>query len=306
MTDRHVGLWLHPQRPEAVTAAVDLAKGLGARGIECLVAEGRAPDVAALAPGVAVGDLTAESSDVELLVVLGGDGTILSAAEWALLAQVPLLGVNMGHVGFLAELEASESEDLVERVAQKRFAVEERVILAVEVRSGDEVWHSFALNELSIEKALRSRMIDVLVSVDDHPLSRWACDGILVSTPSGSTAYAFSAGGPVIWPDVEAIELVPLLAHALFARPLVLSPDSVIEIYLMEGSDAAAFWCDGRRKFVGDAGAVAIVTRNALNLRFARLDEQPFTNRLVKKFQLPVDGWRHSGANGDTAASPGS
>jgi len=290
--ERRIGLWLHSSRVEAIEAAAELARGLSQRGIECLVALDRAGEVQALAPDLAIGSLS-DGPEIELLVVLGGDGTILSAAEWALPAQVPLLGVNMGHVGFLAELEASEIDDLVERVALKRYVVEERVMLAVEVRSGDEVWQSFALNELSIEKAVRSRMIDVLVSVDDHPLSRWACDGILVSTPSGSTAYAFSAGGPVIWPDVEAIELVPLLAHALFARPLVLSPDSVIEIYLMEGSDAAAFWCDGRRKFVGDAGAVAIVTRNALNLRFARLDEQPFTNRLVRKFQLPVDGWRH-------------
>jgi len=300
--ERHIGLWLHSSRVEAVAAAAELARGLSQRGIKCLVALDRASEVQALAQDVPIGSLTDDGSGVELLVVLGGDGTILSAAEWALTAQVPLLGVNMGHVGFLAELEASEIDDLVERVAQKHYSVEERVILAVEVHSGDEVWHSFALNELSIEKAIRSRMIDVLVSVDDHPLSRWACDGILVSTPSGSTAYAFSAGGPVIWPDVEAIELVPLLAHALFARPLVLSPDSVIEIYLMEGSDAAAFWCDGRRKFIGDAGASAIVTRHKLNLRFARLDTQPFTNRLVRKFQLPVDGWRHGRADTEAGA----
>ena len=293
MTKRSVGLWLHSSRQEAITAAVDLARGLDRAGITCLVAQDRYREIQAGLGDVAVGALTADSEDVELLVVLGGDGTILSAAEWALPAQVPLLGVNMGHVGFLAELEASQTADLVDRVVGRRYAVEERVMLAVEVRDGDQVWNSFAVNELSIEKAVRSRMIDVMVSVDGRPLSRWACDGILVSTPTGSTAYAFSAGGPVIWPDVAAIELVPLLAHALFVRPLVLSPESVIEIYLMEGSDSAAFWCDGRRKVVSGPGSVAVVTRHALNLRLARLDRRPFTDRLVRKFQLPVDGWRN-------------
>jgi len=286
-------LWLHSNRLEAVEAAAGLARGLSARGIECLVAQGRADEVRVLASDAAIGDMNGDGHDIELLVVLGGDGTILSAAEWSLPSQVPLLGVNMGHVGFLAELEASQTSDLVQSVAERRYGVEERVTLAIEVRCGDEVWRSFAVNELSIEKAVRSRMIDVLVSVDNRPLSRWACDGILVSTPTGSTAYAFSAGGPVIWPDVAAIELVPLLAHALFARPLVLSPESKIELYLMDRSDAAAFWCDGRRQVVCDAGAVAVVTRNEQNLRLARLDLAPFTNRLVKKFQLPVEGWRN-------------
>jgi len=293
VTERRVGLWLHSSRPEAVDAAAELARGLAARGINSMVAPLRAAEVQAKLPDLAVGVLQSpDTMDVELLIVLGGDGTILSAAEWALPTQVPLLGVNMGHVGFLAELEASETSDLVERVAAERYEVEERVTLAVKVEQGAE-WSSFAVNELSVEKAVRSRMIDLLVSVDHRPLSRWSCDGLLVSTPSGSTAYAFSAGGPVIWPDVEAIELVPLLAHALFARPLVLSPDSVIELHLLEGSDAANFWCDGRRNFLGQPDTVVVVTRNAVNLRLARLGEQPFTTRLVKKFQLPVTGWRH-------------
>ena len=292
VSQRHVGLWLHSSRPEAVVAAAELARGLSRRGIDCLVAQGRADEVQAKLADAEVGQL-ADQVDIELMIVLGGDGTILSAAEWSLPTRVPLLGVNMGHVGFLAELEAAETSDLVERVANRDYGVEERVTLAVKLTDGGATWSSFAVNELSVEKAVRSKMIDIMVSVDGRPLSRWACDGILVSTPSGSTAYAFSAGGPVIWPDVEAIELVPLLAHALFARPLVLSPDSVIELNLLEQSDAANFWCDGRRHFQAEAGSMAVVTRHALNLRLARLGEQPFTTRLVKKFKLPVDGWRH-------------
>lgn len=322
MKQRQVGLWLHSSRPEAVDAAAALAVGLADRGITPQMAPERVDEMRARLPDVPILVLGDEQADqAELLVVLGGDGTILSAAEWALPRQVPLLGVNMGHVGFLAELEASETADLIERIDEKRYKIERRVTLSVEVYDpnpvvarellGDEqanqplsdgpaIWRSFAVNELSIEKAVRSRMLDVLVSVDDRPLSRWACDGMLVSTPSGSTAYAFSAGGPVIWPDVAAIELVPLLAHALFARPLVLSPESNIELHLADESDAAAFWCDGRRRYVAGVGAVVTVTRNPLDLPLARLGEQPFTTRLVKKFQLPVDGWRHA-QNGQSA-----
>jgi len=291
VTRRRVGLWLHPDRPEAVSAAVALARGLADKGIQSLIEPSKAVQVQKRLPDVPLGVLALpQATEVELVIVLGGDGTILSAAEWAVPPRVPLLGVNMGHVGFLAELEASETADLVERVAARAYVIEERVTLAVEVRHPQ--WGTFAVNELSVEKAVRSKMIDVLVSVDGRPLSRWACDGILVATPTGSTAYAFSAGGPVIWPDVEAIELVPLLAHALFARPLVLSPESVIELALLESSDAASFWCDGRRHFLAQPGCVAVVTRHQQNLRLARLGEQPFTTRLVKKFQLPVDGWR--------------
>ena len=292
MTQRRVGLWLHSSRPEAVDAAVELARGLAQRAIQPLVAPARAVEVQKRLPDIKVGVLALpQAASVELVIVLGGDGTILSAAEWAVPPQIPLLGVNMGHVGFLAELEAAETTHLVEQVVDRHYTIEERVTLAVNVKN--PAWGTFAVNELSVEKAVRSRMIDVLVSVDGRPLSRWACDGILVSTPTGSTAYAFSAGGPVIWPDVEAIELVPLLAHALFARPLVLSPDSVIELALLDGSDAASFWCDGRRHFLAQPGCVAVVTRHTQNLLLARIGEQPFTTRLVKKFQLPIEGWRH-------------
>jgi len=269
-----------------------MAKGLAAHDIDSLVPADRLDEMQAALPDLVVEALPGPGElDIDLLIVFGGDGTILTAAEWALPTRTPLLGVNMGHVGFLAELEAAETTDLVERVVEKRYQVEERVTIAIDVEDEKgESWHSFAINEMSMEKAGRSKMIDVLVSVDQRPLSRWACDGVLVSTPTGSTAYAFSAGGPVIWPDVEAIELVPLLAHALFAKPLVLSPDSVIELALIDG--AVTIWCDGRRQVAISAGSITKVTRHATNLRLARLMEQPFTTRLVKKFQLPVDGWR--------------
>jgi len=293
---RRVGLWLHPVRPEAVDAAVEFITAIDGYGIACVVQPQRLDELRTRLPNVALGTLDSdEAANVELLVVLGGDGSILSAAEWAVERDIPLLGVNLGHVGFLAELESSQMEVLVRQVAAADYAVEQRLTLQVEVVDADgaPLWRSFAVNELSIEKAARQMMIDVLVSVDQRPLSRWGCDGVLVATPTGSTAYAFSAGGPVVWPDVAAIELVPLLAHALFARPLLLSPASVIEVELTSSSTTpAVVWCDGRREIGITPGTVATITRFGHDMRLARLKEQPFTTRLVRKFELPINGWR--------------
>lgn len=294
MTLRQIALAIHPHRPEAVEAARAFLEGIADSGIVCWVRE---PGFAAVADGsdgirpfVDVPD-----EPVELVVVFGGDGTILRAAEWAVPLGYPLLGVNLGHVGFLAELEPSEIDTLVARVRARDYTVEERLCLDVTLRDrpgGTILWSSFAANEVSLEKAARERMIDVLVDVDGHPLSRWGTDGVLVSTPTGSTAYAFSAQGPVMWPDLDAILVVPLLAHALFARPLVLSPRSTVVISMLAGSPAGVVWCDGRRSIDVPAGSEMTVRRSTHVLRLARTSEQPFVQRLVAKFGLPIDGWR--------------
>ncbi len=199
------------------------------------------------------------------MVVLGGDGTILRGAEWVMSSDIPLLGVNLGHVGFLAEAESSEIDNIVAHVVACSYSVEERFTIEVTVREdGEPVWCSYAINEVSIEKAARERMVELLVEVDGRPLSRWACDGMLVATPTGSTAYAFSAGGPVIWPGVDAFLVVPLSAHALFARPLVLGPSSVVVVELLAASTTSGLiTCDGRRSVEFRPGMEIEVVRGA-------------------------------------------
>ena len=253
-----------------------------------------------LPPGVDVRETSPTlEHKIELVVVFGGDGTILRAAEWAVPMGVPILGVNLGHVGFLAELEPSQLSTLVERVVARRYHVEERLCLEVALRTradGGSVWQSFAINEVSLEKAARERMIEVLVEIDGRPLQRWGTDGVLVSTPTGSTAYAFSAQGPVMWPDLEALLVVPLLAHALFARPLVLSPRSRVTITMLPGQGSGGvLWCDGRRSTDVKEHNIIEVQRSPMPLRLARLDRRPFVERLVRKFELPVAGWRGAG-----------
>jgi NAD+ kinase len=242
---------------------------------------------------------SAEAAEgAELVIVLGGDGSLLRAAELSRPAQVPLIGVNLGHVGFLAEAEPDGLADLVDRVVARQYTVEERMTIDVTVRSnGSAIVLGWALNEATVEKAARERMVEVITEVDGRPLSRWGCDGVVCSTPTGSTAYAFSAGGPVVWPDVEALLMVPISAHALFAPPMVLSPKSVLAIELITGHETsgAVLWCDGRRKVDLPPGARVEVRRGALPVLLARLEwpgPAGFTDRLVAKFGLPVTGWR--------------
>lgn len=288
---------MHYQRPEAVEAACAFIAGVAPHGITCWLRNETYERLEAQVPEGSIERFThMPPPDVELVVVFGGDGTILRAAEWAVPLRLPLLGVNLGHVGFLAELEPSDAADLVDRVVARDYEVEERTCLEVELRDrpgGEVVWSSFAVNEVSLEKAARERMIEVLVDIDGHPLSRWGTDGVLVATPTGSTAYAFSAQGPVMWPDLDALLVVPLLAHALFARPLVLSPRSVVTFTMLQNpGSGGVLWCDGRRSTNVGAFHEVTVRRSPVALTMARISPQPFVERLVRKFDLPIHGWR--------------
>ena len=235
----------------------------------------------------------------ELIVVIGGDGTILRAAELARESGTPLLGVNLGHIGFLAEAEHEDMASTIDAIVSRSYTTEERLTVDVTVFQGREVTaETWALNEASVEKAAREKMIEVLVEVDGRPLSRWGCDGVVCATPTGSTAYSFSSGGPVVWPEVEALLMVPLSAHALFARPIVVAPDSVIAVDILTDYGAGGvLWCDGRRTFELPPGARVEVRRGRRPIRLARLHAQPFTDRLVAKFALPVTGWREARRN---------
>ena len=292
---RRVLVVTHAGRPEARAAGIDVATQLMAAGLAVRVPEPHDPALSSLGPvpGVEVVPGDDQAADgCELVVVIGGDGTLLRGAELARHGQVPVLGVNLGHVGFLAEAEAEDLHAVVERVVERRYTVEERMSLdVVLVRDGAVMAREWALNEASVEKASRGRMLEVIAEVDGRPVSRWGCDGVVCATPTGSTAYAFSAGGPIVWPEVQALLMVPISAHALFARPMVASPDSVLAVEVV-GAGRGILWCDGRRSHDLGAGDRVEVRRGAQPVRLARLYTAPFANRLVAKFVLPVEGWR--------------
>ncbi|WP_328452331.1 MULTISPECIES: NAD kinase [unclassified Amycolatopsis] len=298
-TEREVLLMVHPDREATGEAAREVSARFAKAGIRIRVID---QDVCALINpdehGVGATCTVVDPDDnpaagVELVFVLGGDGTLLRAAELARPAGVPVLGVNLGRVGFLAEADSDALADTVQRVVDGDYQVEERMTIDVTVtHGGTELGRTWALNEASVEKSTRERVLDALIEVDGRPVSAFGCDGVLCATPTGSTAYAFSAGGPIIWPDVQALLVVPSNAHAMFSRPLVVSRDSVITVGIDPDGSSAVLTCDGTRSQDLPPGARVRVTCGGTPVRLVRLWDGPFTDRLVQKFALPVKSWR--------------
>ena len=274
-------LVVHPTRPEAVDFALELIASLKDVGISSIT---NYPGGLSGAPEIKPDGL------FDVAVVLGGDGTILRAAELVLGKDVPILGINLGNVGFLAEINRPTASNLAEALAAGDFRGEPRLLLQHEViRKGEAIAHGWALNEFTIERS-HAQMAELFVQIDDRPLSRWGCDGVICATPTGSTAYAFSAGGPVLWPEVEAIVVLPLAAHALFSRPMVISPKSSVIIDIE--STEAMISADGMRKTPLLEGDRVVIGKSPLHVEIIHIESAVFTDRLVAKFKLPIEGWR--------------
>ena len=269
----------HPTRPEAISTANELTKLLTGKQI----------NVFATIKTDGANDFKA-SDQIDLAVVLGGDGTMLRAAEIFRGKQVPILGINLGHVGFLAEIERPSLTEIVDAIASGTFSIEERMSLNYQLlRAGKVIESGWALNEVLVERN-DHQMIDLFVQIDHRPLSRWWCDAVICATPTGSTAYAYSAGGPVVWPEVDALVLLPLAAHALFSKPMVVSPNSEIAIDLE--SDSADLNADGIRRTKLQKNDRVILTSDKEDVLLAHIKPATFTDRIVAKFKLPVEGWR--------------
>ena len=227
---------------------------------------------------------------ISAAIVLGGDGTILRAAELVRGHDIPIIGINLGNVGFLAEIAQPSVDEIVSAVQKGELHREPRLVLKYEIiRSGKVFSQGWALIEVAVERS-STQMLELFVQIDGRPLSKWGCDGVICATPTGSTAYAFSAGGPVLWPEVSALVLLPLAAHALFSRPMVVSPDC--EIVIDVSSQNAQISSDGLRQTDLLAGDRIVLTRDASKIQLAYIANGKFTDRLVAKFKLPIEGWR--------------
>jgi NAD+ kinase len=301
---RKILIVAHTRREDALLATQSVSEQLAAAGISVVMTTSDLADYRVflasqlasqvLSDGILELETDCQVDELELVMVLGGDGTILKAAEVVRESATPLMGVNLGHVGFLAESERDELAESVARAVSKDYVIKERLTLDVAVIvDSREVYRTWALNEATIEKSERERMLEVVVEVEEEPLSSFGCDGIVIATPTGSTAYAFSAGGPIVWPSVEALLLVPLSAHALFARPMVIKPSAMIAVEVLQRSAGhGVLWCDGRRTWELPPGARVEVRQSPKPVRLARMRQSTFTERLVRKFSLPVAGWR--------------
>jgi NAD+ kinase len=286
-------LTVHTGRHDIVELARTSAARLIRGGITVRVLEEEAGDLDIPGADIVAADADA-AHGAEIVMVFGGDGTFLRAAELARYTDAALMGVNLGRVGFLAETEPEAVEETLHAIERCEYSVEERLAIDVAVLdgAGTVVGGTWALNEVSVEKAQRSRVLDVVLAIDGRPLTSFGCDGVLCATPTGSTAYAFSAGGPVVWPDVEALLFVPSNAHALFARPLVTSPNSVLTVAVPADGNRARVSADGRRALEVPDGGRVDVRRAARPVRIARVHAATFGDRLVAKFGLPVRGFR--------------
>lgn len=274
-------LVVHPTRPAAAKFGNLLAEKFLAEKFEVF------SNFPELIPGsTSIGSI----EGISAAIVLGGDGTILRAAEIVRGHDIPIIGVNLGNVGFLAEIAQPSVNEIVQAVQNGDIHREPRLVLKYEIiRSGVVFAKGWALNEVAIERS-STQMLELFVQIDGRPLSKWGCDGVICATPTGSTAYAFSAGGPVVWPEVSALVLLPLAAHALFSRPMVVSPDC--EVVIDVSSQSAQISSDGLRQTELIAGDRIVLTKDSQQIQLAYINGGKFTDRLVAKFKLPIEGWR--------------
>lgn len=289
MTDRRMLLVAHTGRADIADTAGAVAGRLADAGIELvsLAGESGELDLTVFDP------LDTSNEPIEMVLAIGGDGTLLRAAEHARPLSAPVLGINLGRVGFLTEVDLDQMDQALDRIIDQRYRVTARMTVEVTVEhDNDVVAIGWALNEISVEKGTRERILDVVVEVDGHGVSAYGCDGVLCATPTGSTAYTFSAGGPVLWPGVDALLIVPSNAHALFARSLVVSPDAAVTVHINPDGPSAVLACDGRRIHEIPPGSRISVRKGQKPVTMVRLNDQTFTDRLVRKFKLPVHGWR--------------
>lgn len=279
-----VGMVTHPERAEASKLAGTLGAGLVARGIEVRVPASaglRAPlDQYAVEPG-------AFAPGLDFVVSLGGDGTMLHTVDLVYRDHVPVLGVNLGQLGYLADVEPDDLDAAVERVLRGDYSIEERTVVRVAVESeGPAAGTWAALNECLLEKAHSRRLVHLAVSIGGEFFTTYAADGMIVATPTGSTAYAFSARGPIISPGLRCLLLTPVSPHMLFDRSLVLHPDEEVRFEVVDEPDVELS-VDGRTLgtlSVGDAVACRAGEWPARLIVFA---QRHFHQTLKAKFELP-------------------
>lgn len=268
MNVSRVAMVVHDGKPAALELEKELLAGMARRGVSVVEA------------------------DPELVISLGGDGTVLRAARVAHAADAPLLAVNLGTLGYLTEVDANDAQTAVDRVFSGDFEIEDRMMLGCEARASDGSEGFIGLNEVLVERSSRHRLVRLDVRVSGERLATFNADGVIVATPTGSTAYALSAGGPIVSPRAQCLLVVPVSPHMIFSRPVVLSPSDVVDIRIGgEGDDhpqEASVVLDGRLGRTLSTGDSVTVRRHDRPLRLVRMAGPGFLERLRSKLDLPT------------------
>lgn len=275
---------LHGSRASAAELGRTLVAELAARDVAIVALPEDAERLGAPAIATPAEKL---ADDAELVFVLGGDGTMLRAAALVRERGTPLLGVNLGRLGFLTQVERDDLAGALEKIIDDGFDVEERMTLEGEVLSGDEVVERlWALNDVIVEKLSPGRLIKLGVAFADVPFTTFACDGLIIATPTGSTAYSFSAHGPVVSPDLDCLVFTPVSSHGLFDRSIVVAPHETISITVLPDPDAVSLVIDGRKAIELTPGMEMRVHTGATRARLARVAAVPFWSLVRTKFGL--------------------
>lgn len=280
-----IGLVVHSGRDHSLEAAADAARLLADLDVDVVVAdEGDDPDEV---PARVV-DADAFAEGLDLAISFGGDGTFLRAAHLCRDAGVPVLGVNLGRLGFLAEVEVDDLGQALQAVATGAFEVEERGTLEVHVEDaqGRRIDAGWALNEVSVEKSARQRLLLMDVHVGSTLFAKVPADALVVATATGSTAYALSAGGPILSPRVNATLVVPVAPHTLFDRTLVAGPDEPVRVHILPDQEPAVVSCDGRDPVWVEPGGTIVAVGGGTPVRLARVGILDFYSLIRRKFGL--------------------
>jgi NAD+ kinase len=226
--------------------------------------------------------------DPDLVISLGGDGTMLRAAQDAHRADAPLVGINLGTLGYLTEADATDWETTIDAILHDRHHLDERMMLACRATIGGEESDFVGLNEVLVERTSSHRLVRLVVKIGGEALAAFNADGVIVATPTGSTAYALSAGGPIVGPRAECIVVVPVSPHMIFSRPFVLASDVEVEIYVEGPAQEASLSLDGAIDRTIRSGDSVIVSKHPRPLKLVRVEGPGFLDRLRTKLGLPA------------------
>jgi NAD+ kinase len=281
---RRVGLVANPEKIRTAALVRKAARAL--RTLECTVVTD--PDTARLCGNSlpAADSLDTVVRNVDLLLVFGGDGTMLRIARQVAGLPVPILGVNVGNLGFLTSIPPEKLTESLRRILAGKFSFDERALLEATVQRGPESSVQIALNDFVLSRGASSRLIEIEVSVNGEPLTRYRCDGFIASSPTGSTAYSLAAGGSIVSPDAEVLTLTPICPHTLSIRPIVVSLASTVCVQLLSSRLVATLAADGQQQTELSAGDTVTIRRSPRSVRLLRPNDASFFSTLRQKF-----GW---------------
>jgi len=279
---KRIGIIVKPESPDAQALLQELVPWLQARGKEPMLD----PPTAALAGETASYTTKDIATLADMLVVLGGDGTMLAAARLAEGRPIPILGVNAGGLGFLTAVTREAACTALERVFSKSYSEEERLMLRVRVmRRGEEIIAASALNDAVVSKGALSHMVQLEISINGQFVTRLRGDGLIVSTPTGSTAYSMAAGGPILNPSVHALILTPICPHTLTNRPIVIPQDVLLEVVLVSKDQGAAATFDGQVGIALRPGDTVEIRASNNKTRLIRFPDRSYYDMLSNKLK---------------------